>query len=282
MRMWEFLMHAPPGKKVKVTDLAGGSYPAQPAIFLRCDSDNCRADMWFDCQDYSGSLEYQKWIAARFQYRCRHCNRTTKWFAFLAKWTDSSSAEAIKLGEEPPFGPHTPPGVISLVGPARELFLKGRASEARGLGIGAFTYYRRVVDSQWERLINAAIGVSERLELPSDILKQAKAEQQFSKAVEMVKDAIPQTLLIKGHNPMTLLYKALSEGVHELTDDQCLEQAKAIRVILIDFAERVGEALKDRKEVEDALTKLFQGEDRQETSADAKSQPEEEPEIPTE
>lgn len=139
-----------------------------------------------------------------------------------------------------------------------------------------------MVESQWQRLINAAIGVSERLELPTETLEQAKAENQFSKAVEMVKDAIPQALLIKGHNPMTLLYKALSEGVHELTDDQCLERAEAIRVILIDFAGRVGEALKERKEVEDALTKLFQGGDQQEIAGDAESQPEEEPDSPTE
>ncbi len=33
-------------------------------------------------------------------------------------------------------------------------------------------------------------------------------------------DAIPAVLLIDGHNPLTLLHDLLSEGIHELDDDE--------------------------------------------------------------
>jgi len=43
--------------------------------------------------------------------------------------------------------------VITLIGPDREIFLRGRRAENQGLGIGAFAYYRRVVENQKGRII---------------------------------------------------------------------------------------------------------------------------------
>ena len=50
-----------------------------------------------------------------------------------------------------------------------------------------------------------------------EILQSAIAENQFSKALDMAKDALPESLLINGHSPILLLHRALSQGVHDLT-----------------------------------------------------------------
>ena len=81
-------------------------------------------------------------------------------------------------------------------------------------------------------------------------------EIQFSKAVENVKTAIPEVLFIKGHNPLTLLHSALSEGLHEVSDEMCLVAASDIRLILFEFAERLTEAMTDQKELNEALSRL--------------------------
>jgi hypothetical protein len=47
----------------------------------------------------------------------------------------------------------------------------------------------------------------------------------------MVKHGIPQARLINGHNPLTLLHNALSAGLHEQSDETCLELAQAVRVV---------------------------------------------------
>lgn len=57
---------------------------------------------------------------------------------------------------------------------------------------------------------------------------------------------IPQTLLINGHNQLTLLHSALSEGLHDQTDEKCLELATSIRVVLTDLADRLGCAQRPR------------------------------------
>jgi len=64
-------------------------------------------------------------------------------------------------------------------------------------------------------------------------------ETQFSKAIETIKAAIPESLLIDGHNPLTLLHDALSEGLHAQTNEDCLELATSIRVVLTELAERI-------------------------------------------
>jgi len=88
-------------------------------------------------------------------------------------------------------------------------------------------------------------------------LRDAIKETQFSKALEMAKDAMPESLLINGHSPILLLHSALSEGVHALTDEQCLELASSIRVVLGELSERLSQALKDELELTRALSTLM-------------------------
>ena len=90
-----------------------------------------------------------------------------------------------------------------------------------------------------------------------ETLKAAKIETQFSKALASVKDALPPALLINGHNPLALLHKALSGGLHEQTDEDCLKLAHDVRVVLVELAERLGQALKDEAELTDAITRLM-------------------------
>jgi hypothetical protein len=58
-------------------------------------------------------------------------------------------------------------------------------------------------------------------------------------------------------NPLTLLHSALSEGLHAQTDEECLEIATSIRVVMADFAERMGQALKDEAELTSAVSRLL-------------------------
>ena len=88
-------------------------------------------------------------------------------------------------------------------------------------------------------------------------LKSAVTETQFSKALDMAKDVIPESLLINGHSPILLLHSALSKGVHALTDEQCLELAGSVRVVLGELSDRLSQALKDEVELTKALSTLM-------------------------
>jgi hypothetical protein len=73
-----------------------------------------------------------------------------------------------------------------------------------------------VVENQKGRIFDEIIRVSRHLDADENLiseLEKAKSEIQFTKATETIKHAIPQSLLINGYNPLTLLHSALSQGV---------------------------------------------------------------------
>lgn len=263
----EFFESMPPSRIVQVSNL--GKYESRvasealttPEIQLHCDNDACNGIRYFRCENRGNGLSTESYKYQFLTYRCRNCQKTTKTFAVAAMLSENEKdGNILKFGEWPPFGPPTPSRMIKLIGPDRDLFLTGRRSENQGMGIGAFVYYRRVVENQKDRIFDEIIRVSEKLDTPEEtinIIKAAKNETQFSKAVETVKHAIPQSLLINGHNPLSLLHSALSEGLHAQTDEECLELATSIRVVLNELAERLGQALNDEAELNAAVSRLL-------------------------
>jgi hypothetical protein len=79
--------------------------------------------------------------------------------------------------------------------------------------------------------------------------------------VTSVKLAIPQILLINGANPLTLLHSALSAGVHDFSDERCLEMAQDVRVVLAELSERLSQAIKDEAELTTAVSRLMKARD---------------------
>lgn len=266
MLVWDqFLSTYPPGRSSIVSGLTEENYGVGPKykvltpdLLLYCASDTCSDFRYFGNQN-TGSIQIPEdvWKSRILFYECRNCRETEKIFAVKIH----SRGEVVKIGEWPPFGPHIPSRVITLIGPDRDFFLKGRRAESQGLGIAAFAYYRRVVENQKGRLIEEIIKVAKQVDTTEQVLERletAKSETQFSKAVDDVKEAIPEVLRIKGHNPLTLLHSALSEGLHSDSDEDCLELAISIRVVLTELADRIGQALKDQTELDEAVNKLLE------------------------
>lgn len=267
-RTWvEFLQEHPPGAIVRVTGASESSersnalYVALPELQLYCPRDTCNAYMFFASDSYAPDLEQNQRRLVYLTYLCRNCQKYSKTFSVAVLMLAPDLAEVYKFGEFPHFGPPVPPRVLRLIQPDREFFLSGRRCENQGLGIGAFAYYRRVVENQWRRLIDEILRVAKGSGAPAatvSALEEARNEQQFSKAVKCIKDAIPSALLINGHNPLVLLHAALSQGVHDLPDKDCLSLATSIRAVLVELAEKLGQALKDDRELDEAVKRLLQ------------------------
>jgi hypothetical protein len=273
----EFLESVPPSEFARVSDLFQTKYApgsgtwhelAVPEIKLHCPSDICNGPRIFRFK--SGERNLSRSTEAKltyFTYICSNCRRNEKLFSLHASRRDEKNDESTagvcyKIGEFPAYGPPTPNRLLKLFGKDRVIFLKGRQCENHGLGIGAFVYYRRVVENHKDKIIDEIIKVATKIAPEMvDALELAKKEQQFSKALASVKDAIPQALLINGHNPLTLLHSALSEGLHAQSDEDCLNLAHDIRVVLAELAERIGQVLKDEAELNAAISRLMKPKD---------------------
>lgn len=228
-----------------------------PDIVLHCEDAACTGRRTFHSDSF---LDITTLVTPEFVvYTCRNCRTVSKFFALRVVFV-GEVIQAYKVGEFPPFGPPTPARLTSLVGNERDYFFKGRRAESQNMGIAAFAYYRRVIENQRNRIFDAIISVAEKLhsnpEMIAD-LRAARSETQFSKGVDHIKHGIPEVLLVNGHNPLKLLHAALSEGLHGLSDEDCLELARSIRVVMTELAERLAEAVKNEAELTEAVSKLL-------------------------
>ncbi|MEM9861014.1 MAG: hypothetical protein AAF938_05320 [Myxococcota bacterium] len=165
----------------------------------------------------------------------------------------------MKFGEIPHFGEPLPTRVYRLVGSDRELLMRGYRCEKQGLGVGAFAYYRRIVEGNKDRFIDEMMRVAEAQDATHPILAQlerAKRQRQLSAAIESIKAALPESLQIEGRNPLLLLHRAASIGLHGLSDEECLAYARETRLVLSEFARKIEVARRDKRQLKEAVRRL--------------------------
>jgi hypothetical protein len=233
-----------------------------PTIELYCSNPKCTGFRFADPQQssplyFNSGVEQYLWCG----YVCRNCKDLLKTYAIIltAPPGPGESGIALKVGENPVFGPHLPPGVLELLGEDKDYFLKGHRSEAQGLGIAAFAYYRRVVESQRTRIFDEIISAAKHVGADAGMinhLEHLRQHWRFQQSVDEIKDCLPQILLIEGKNPLELLHPVLSDSIHDRSDEEALEIASEIRLVLINLAERIALAKTQSEELKQAVAKL--------------------------
>ena len=101
---------------------------------------------------------------------------------------------------------------------------------AHEYGVAAFAYFRRVVENNINKLLdlvqeNEHSSGSEQTAL--DAIAELRKDAPMSEKIKIANLALPSYLKPDGLNPLGRLYQVLSEGVHSLSDTECLAKAKA-------------------------------------------------------
>jgi hypothetical protein len=247
-----------------------GQIAAPNPLHLHCDHQKCGGVRRHELQHFedlrAGGVSF-----IFLRYKCTNCETNLKIFGIRAEGSTRSPGFCTKIYQEPPFGEPIPKRLFEVIGESnREFFLQARRAIARGLGIGAYGYYRRIVENTKFDLIGSILKVARAVNSSSqqiELLQKAESERQFSKAIELLRDAaaIPPVLLIDGHNPLLLLHDLLSEGIHELDDTECLLRAREAEVILCEIADRMQMALTERKNVKEALASIMNRKTKRQT-----------------
>ena len=127
-----------------------------------------------------------------------------------------------------------------------------------GLGIGSFTYYRRVVENIWQTVLKRLVEVAQ-IEGSSDkvrALEAAQREREFTRSMDAAKGFIPASLYVDRHNPFQALYDACGDGLHAYSDEECIRRSTAIRLVLRRFSERAKEVLSEDAEFRKAVASI--------------------------
>jgi hypothetical protein len=155
---------------------------------LFCGDESCNRKTFFDSQGKESINPPRPGFSRDFllYFRCRHCRVTKKTFALRLTRLEKDKFAARKFGEIPAFGPPLPSRLINLFKPDAELLKRGFSAEILGF-VAAIIYYRRVVENQRNRLIDALIevGKAEGMDAAKvQQLERAKQSKQFPGSLE--------------------------------------------------------------------------------------------------
>lgn len=127
-----------------------------------------------------------------------------------------------KIGQHPSFADMLLPAVRDyrpILGPERmSEFNKAIGLAAHGVGVGSYVYLRRI----FETLIDDAYAVAVKVTEWDD---DAYRNDRMSERINLLKNHLPE-FLVKNSD----IYSLLSKGIHELTENECLEYFDTLRV----------------------------------------------------
>jgi len=155
----------------------------------------------------------------------------------------------MKVGQFPPWGIAGDPVIEKMLGSHKDHLERGLICESQGYGIGAFSYYRRIAEEIIDELIGdigEIIPASDREHFEA-AFEKVKNTRQTAEKISLIKDLLPLSLEIEGMNPLGVIYRSLSEGLHSNSDEECLDYAEAVRESLVFLASQVSETKSRRR-----------------------------------
>ena len=141
----------------------------------------------------------------------------------------------MKVGQEPPWDISLDRTLEKILGDQAEYYKKGLICESQSYGIGAFSYYRRIVEEVIDELLAeiAEVITGEEREHYLEALEQTRKMKEARKKIDLVKDLLPPILRPDGMNPLSILHDVLSQGLHAESDEECIELATTVREVLV-------------------------------------------------
>jgi hypothetical protein len=114
----------------------------------------------------------------------------------------------------------------------REFYRKALQNLELEYGLGAITYFKKMIAMEIERIIEA---ISDPYSANGNKIAEAmdayKKEQQKSKLIELITPHLPNYLKEHGAAILLLLQDTVSIGIHELSEEECIKRSKDINTL---------------------------------------------------
>jgi hypothetical protein len=203
----------------------------------------------------------------RLTYICKKCNHFKKDFfiRFVIEDYEGTDKKGVhnkvyvtKIGQYPAFSIEPEPTMIAYLDKKNlELYENGIICESQSYGVGAFAYYRQVVENKITSLLDDVEKFLENNNKESrEAFKQAKTDQDTAKKIKLVSDYLPSVLKPDGINVLRMIYTALSDGLHNKSDEECLRIAQDLRACLAFLVKKIEEQKSDVKSFKESVKTL--------------------------
>ncbi|MFT5139810.1 MAG: hypothetical protein ACI9CB_001464 [Rhodothermales bacterium] len=238
----KFLEEYPLYRKFKVEQIESRT-DQLPTVQINMECKTCKSNQTFVMQNnYWENCDSMNFpvngLIFRAQYLCVHCQIFRRIFFIKA---DTDDNWFMKVGQFPSWEIKGDKNIEKLLGNHAGYYQNGLVCESQGYGIGAFGYYRRIVEETIDSLLEEiAELLSEEEQLKyQEALNKTKKTTVTREKIDLVKDLLPSLLRPDGMNPLSALHSALSEGLHAESDEECLEYAETCRTILVFLVNQV-------------------------------------------
>lgn len=160
-----------------------------------------------------------------------------------------------KVGQSPPFEISPDPELTKyLTDEDKENYKKALMCKSQNYGMGAYAYLRRIIQNEILRIVDdlSKIDRNESAEIRT-LLANYEKDHQMEKLISAIGDYLPNSFKEVDDNPIKFLYKQLSGGIHEFTEDECSKFAESIDIVLKFVIKRLNEESSELKKVREAL-----------------------------
>jgi hypothetical protein len=215
-------------------------------ISFHCDGECGKETTWVLKDDPSyQSLEA---VNKRFCWVYYVCNRCEKEFVAIIYVTlkygqktggRSRSGEEVirsvpnvvqKIGQYPALTIDIPKSLEKSLGEnATILYKKALVSRNQGYGMAAVAYIRRVVEDKTDDLIEVVAKLAESHDVDPKTVEAVRAaitqRTTYDNKLRIASTVMPKSLVPDGANPLGVLYDLVSQGIHDLSEEQCIAVA---------------------------------------------------------
>lgn len=137
-----------------------------------------------------------------------------------------------------------------------DFYKKAKQNLNFNYGIGAFAYFRRIVENEilniTKKLIEDNQTAKEKLD---PALKLFKENHQMKRLIETLTPFLPRNIFLSNENPLNTLYATISDGIHNLTEEECTNRSlnieKLLRHVIVELRNQ-----ESRNDANDALNNL--------------------------
>jgi len=229
---------------------------SKPPIRIHCHTCDCLQTFNMS-NEYYENYPYDSQFSGkviRIVYLCSACKEYECFF--LLQFAEDY---IMKVGQYPLWEIVPDKKLSELLGAHQDYYKKGLVCESQGYGIGAYAYYRRIIEEIIDSLLYSITDLIPESEKQQylEALNQTKKTIVAQEKIELVKDLLPEILRPDGMNPLNLLHSTLSEGLHAKTDEECLEIAGSIRDILVFLVNQILQTKESSKKFTTHMRKLL-------------------------
>lgn len=139
----------------------------------------------------------------------------------------------------------------------RELYNKALSNLSVSFGIGAYSYFRRIVENEIKRLVKDISELEyDNVDKVRKAWEEYQTNHQMTTLIEAISPFLPKSLKEIGDNPLKVLYQQTSGGIHEFSDEVCLEKARHIDKLLQYVIKRISSMKLEFLEAREAMRNL--------------------------